>query len=250
MKKCFVMQPFDGAVFDKRFEDVFSPAILDAGLLAYRVDQDPRVAVPIEDIENGIRDARVCLADITLDNPNVWFELGFAYSAGKNVVLVCSSERTTKFPFDVQHRSIIKYTSESPRDFDALRKSITTKLKAFLHREESLPKVSEMARLTPVDGLSQHEIVAIAAVAENLEHPEDYATTYQIKRDMDSSGFTKIATTLALRGLIDKEYLSFESHTDEDGDPYTAYYFTKKGWAWVTSNQDRFLMQKPAPDKY
>src|SRR5262245_43027403 len=138
MEKCFVIQPFDGGVFDKRYEDVFAPAISEAGLDAYRVDQDPNVAVPIEDIENGIREARVCLADITLDNPNVWFELGFAFSAGKNVVLVCSSERTTKFPFDVQHRSIIRYTSESPRDFETLKKSITTKIKAFMHREESL----------------------------------------------------------------------------------------------------------------
>ncbi|WP_211219666.1 hypothetical protein [Nevskia ramosa] len=239
------MQPFDGGVFDKRYEDVFAIAIAEAGLEAYRVDQDPQVAIPIEDIENGIRDARICLADITLDNPNVWFELGFAYSAGKNVVLVCSNERTTKFPFDVQHRSIIKYTSEAPRDFEELKKSITNKLKAFLHREESLPKVSEMARLVQIDGLSQHEIVAIASVAENLEHPHDYATTYQIKRDMDRSGFTKIATTIALRALIDKEFLVYEKFTDENGDPYSAYYFTPKGWAWVVNNQDRFLMRKP-----
>jgi len=32
MDKCFVMQPFDGGPFDKRYDDVFYPAIKDAGL--------------------------------------------------------------------------------------------------------------------------------------------------------------------------------------------------------------------------
>jgi nucleoside 2-deoxyribosyltransferase len=219
------MQPFDGGVFDKRYEDIFAPAIADAGLDAYRVDQDPKVSVPIEDIENGIRDSRICLADITIDNPNVWFELGYAISAGKSVVLVCSTDRTTKFPFDVQHRSIIRYSSESPRDFDALRKSITTKIKAVMHREESLPKVTELARLTKIEGLDQHEIVALAALAENLEYPEDYATSFQIKRDMERSGFTKVATTLALKSLVQKELVTYSRFADENGEPYTGYKF-------------------------
>ena len=248
MERCFVMQPFDGGVFDKRYEDIFAPAIADAGLDAYRVDQDPEVSVPIEDIENGIRDSRICLADITIDNPNVWFELGYAISAGKSVVLVCSTDRATKFPFDVQHRSIIRYSSESPRDFDALRKSITTKIKAVMHREESLPKVAELARLTKIEGLDQHEIVALAALAENLEYPEDYATSYQIKRDMEHSGFTKVAATLALKSLVQKELMTYSRFTDENGEPYTGYNFTDRGWEWVLTNQNRFLLMRP-PEK-
>lgn len=37
---CFMIQPFDGGKFDKRYEDVFKPAIEAAGLIAYRVDND------------------------------------------------------------------------------------------------------------------------------------------------------------------------------------------------------------------
>jgi len=99
------MQPFDGDKFDRRYVDVFEPAIRDAGLEPYRVDQDPKVSIPIQDIESGIRNSALCLAEITLDNPNVWFELGFAIASGKEVVLVCSDERTTRFPFCVFQRS-------------------------------------------------------------------------------------------------------------------------------------------------
>ena len=36
MSRCFVIQPFDGGAFDKRFDDVFVPAIKDAGFEPYR----------------------------------------------------------------------------------------------------------------------------------------------------------------------------------------------------------------------
>src|SRR5919106_1440190 len=121
MATCFVIQPFDAGKFDKRFEQVFKPAVEAAGLEAYRVDQDPKVEIPIDAIEEGIRSAAICLADITTDNPNVWYELGYAFAAGRPVVMVCSSERTgRKYPFDIQHRTVISYLVEAPGDFDKL----------------------------------------------------------------------------------------------------------------------------------
>lgn len=66
MATCFVIQPFDAGKFDKRFLDIYKPAIEAAGLDAYRVDKDPGVSVPIDAIESGIKSASICLADITL----------------------------------------------------------------------------------------------------------------------------------------------------------------------------------------
>jgi hypothetical protein len=103
MGRCFVIQPFDKGPFDRRYEDVLSPAIKNADLEPYRVDQDPSVSIPIDSIEIGIQGSNVCLADITLDNPNVWFEVGYAIAANKEVVF--SEDRKTPFPFDVQHHN-------------------------------------------------------------------------------------------------------------------------------------------------
>ena len=60
MQTCFVIQPFDSGKFDKRYESVFKPAIEAAGLESYRVDRDPAVEVPIDAIEDGIRNAAIC----------------------------------------------------------------------------------------------------------------------------------------------------------------------------------------------
>src|SRR5437868_6441319 len=96
----------------------FQPAISAAGLEAYRVDRDPRVSIPIEEIEAGIRNAEVCIADITTDNTNVLFELAFAIASQRYVVIVCSSERYSRFPFDIQNLSIITYDTESSSEFE------------------------------------------------------------------------------------------------------------------------------------
>ena len=75
---CFVIQPFDRGKFDKRYKDAFEPGLAKAGFEAYRVDQDPGTDVVIAAIEEGIRRAAICLADVTTNNPNVWYELGYA----------------------------------------------------------------------------------------------------------------------------------------------------------------------------
>lgn len=247
MENCFVMQPFDGDTFDKRYKDIFSPAIKDAGLEPYRVDQDPKVSIPIQDIENGIRDSVICFAEITLDNPNVWFELGFAIASGKEVLLVCSDERTTKFPFDIQHRSVIKYSTTSSSDFENLKLSITKRIKAYLEKAATLNNVSEITKLTKFEGLDSHEVVALAAIAQNLDYPEDNTTAYMIKKDMEASGYTKVAATIAIKNLVIKGLILMAKEFDEHGDEYTGYSFSESGWEWVLKNKDRFVLKQEPP---
>ena len=86
---CFVIQPFDKGKFDKRFRDDFMPALKDAGFKAYRVHEDPAPDVLMDAIEDGIRLAPLVLADVTTDNPNVWYELGYAFALRKPVILIC-----------------------------------------------------------------------------------------------------------------------------------------------------------------
>jgi len=243
------MQPFDDGPFDQRYAEVYAPAVKDAGLDPYRVDQDPGVSIPIQDIESGIRQARICLAEITLDNPNVWFELGYAIACSKEVVLICSDARATRFPFDIQHRTIIKYSTSTPSDFDKLRASITAKIKAYLEKAEALETVSEVSQLTTDQGgLAQHEVVALAAVAQNLEHEGDNSSTWQIKRDMEASGFTPVAATFALKVLTQRGYLLLKQYSGEESD-YFGYELTEKGWGWVLANQGKFALQAHRPTK-
>lgn len=251
MPTCFVMQPFDGGDFDKRYAEVFVPAITAAGLEPYRVDQDPKVSIPIQDIENGIRQAQICLAEITLDNPNVWFELGFAIACRKEVVLVCSDARPTRFPFDVQHRTIIQYSTAAPSAFGELQRKITEKIKAYLDKAETLETVAEVSQLTAptTEGFMDHEIVTMAAIAQNIQHHDDRAAVSQIQRDMEASGYTRVAASVAIKALVRKGFIESGTYRDFDGDERYSYGFTEKGWDWVLENQRRFTLRSARPGR-
>lgn len=244
MEKCFIIQPFDGGVFDNRYEDVYAPAIIDSGLEPYRVDQDLKVSIPIQEIENGIRDSRICLADISLDNPNVWFELGFAIALFKEVVLICSDQRYSKFPFDVQHRSIIRYSTGAPRDFDVLRNKITKRINALLQKAETLLAVTNSFAASKIEGLDQYEIVALAAIGENFDTNGDVVSIYQVRRDMEQYGFTKLAATMALKTLLDKGLTLSDSYSDYDGEQFIGYSLSKTGWDWIMHNKEKFILKR------
>jgi len=244
VNRCFVIQPFDGGMFDDRYEDIIAPAISAAGLEPYRVDRDPKVSIPIQDIESGIRNARICLAEITLDNPNVWFELGFAIASFKDVVLVCSDARTTKFPFDVQHRTIIKYTTGSVRDFDILKEKITKRVIALLEKEQTIEAAVEASRLQKIQGLEQHEVVTLAAIGENIYSITDAASSHRIRQDMERAGFNNLATTIGLKSLYEHGLIEQEDLEDEDGYKYSAYRLTASGWQWILANKHEFVLKK------
>jgi hypothetical protein len=237
------MQPFDKGVFDKRYEDTFAAAIIEAGLEPYRVDRDPGVSIPIDEIQNGIKNSDICLAEITTDNPNVWFELGYAIASFKEVVLVCSSERKTRFPFDIQHRTITRYETESRRDFDQLKEKITSRMIAILEKGQTLSRIVDMPSIADPEGLSQHEMVALVTIAENIDSPSDKVGTYLIKEDMNRAGYTKIAVTLALTSLLRKGMVENKMDSDINGNEFFLYTVSPKGMEWLLQNQDKLVLK-------
>lgn len=249
MGTCFVIQPFDRGEYDKRYEDIFAPAIEAAGLEPYRVDRDPSVSIPIDDIQRGIEASEACLADITTDNPNVWFELGYALARGREVVLVCSAQRGTKFPFDVQHRTIILYQTESRRDFDDLATQIEERLKAILRRRDKVGQVARLQSVAKVEGLEQYEVATLVAVAEELDNPSDGITAYMVRQAMVRAGFTKVATTLGLAGLLSKQMLEEFEDEDYNGQLFTAYRVTGQGMAWLFENKEKLALTRESPTK-
>ena len=244
MPTCFVIQPFDGGKFDKRFNDVFKPALEQAGFEPYRVDRDPAVEVPIESIEEGIRNSTICLADITLDNPNVWYELGYAFASGRSVVLVCADERGgSRFPFDIQHRSIIRYRSESPSDFDDLKDNIAERSEAFRQRAETRQFI-EHEQVAPQEGVSAIEIQVLALAAAETAAFEEFIAIYKLKYSAEKSGLAGIGFGLALRRLQQREFIRSIQERDHEGEVYPAIALSDKGWSWIDRHESLFVLHK------
>src|SRR5207237_3714606 len=56
---------------------------------------------------NAIFNARLCIAECTGRDPNVFYEMGIAHTLGRPCILI--SQSVTDIPFDVRHRRVITY---------------------------------------------------------------------------------------------------------------------------------------------
>ncbi len=249
MKKCFVIQPFDNDKFDKRFTDIFEPAIKKSGFEAYRIDRDLSVRVPIDEIEKGIHESTICFAEISTDNPNVWYELGYAFACKKDVVMVLSDERQGKFPFDIQHRQLITYETSSTSDFNTLSDTITRKINALQQKSKTVKSLNT----TPVfesEGLKSHEIALLILIMENSISKEDEVSVYNLKHEMEKAGYTESATNVGVRALTKHGMIETFKAVDDynNGEEYIACKLTETGDNWILSNQDQFQFKSSKQD--
>ena len=129
---CFVIQVFDNGPYDRRYEETFAPAIASGGASAVRADRILGSKPIIEKIEGALREATVAFAEISENNANVFIELGYALAIGIPLVMVCDKAKRPTLPFDIGHRPVIFYKTETAGDFAKLKEEIETAVSAAL----------------------------------------------------------------------------------------------------------------------
>src|SRR4051812_11463327 len=87
--ECFIVMPFgirpfsDGSGrtydFDKVYRVVIQRAVREVGMIPIRADERVTSALIHIDMFRDLRDRAVVLADLSLDNPNVFYELGIRH---------------------------------------------------------------------------------------------------------------------------------------------------------------------------
>jgi hypothetical protein len=240
---CFVIQPFDNGKFDKRYKDTFKPAIEAAGLEAYRVDEDDAVIIPIETIEEKIKAAAICIADITENNPNVWYEVGYALASNKVTILLCSDERQgNSYPFDIRQRNVTQYKTESQSDFDFLKSTLTSKLKK-MKEQQPIKQINPLNDELNISGLSYQEVSFLAGVLSVQDIPDEVVTTWGIKEQMKKSGFNDIAFNICIRKLLAKNFIEISEECDYNGNEYRGVIITDIGSKWILENESKFSFE-------
>lgn len=97
--KAFVVMQFTPE-FNSLYKEVIQPTCEKFGYHVIRGDDVYTNGLIIDDITKSIEEASVIIADITPDNPNVYYEVGYAHAISKPTVLLCEKQRE-KLPFDV-----------------------------------------------------------------------------------------------------------------------------------------------------
>ena len=123
---CFVMMPF-GPWFDRYYQEIYVPAIKEAGLEPIRADELFTTGSVVEQIWEQIEKGKLLLADLSGKNPNVFYELGLAHAARKPVVFTAA--QVDDVPFDLRHLRVIIYDIREPEWAARLKKNITDYLR-------------------------------------------------------------------------------------------------------------------------
>jgi len=97
--KAFVVMQFSEE-YNELYNQVIKPVCEDFGLECERADDYYTTNMIIEDIVSSITSASVIIAEITPDNPNVFYEVGYSHAINKPTILLCDKKRN-KLPFDL-----------------------------------------------------------------------------------------------------------------------------------------------------
>jgi hypothetical protein len=120
----FVVMPFS-ADFTDVWKGGIQRAATEQGLHPIRVDMINRSSNITDDIVESIDRCHVAIVDVTANNPNVMFELGYTLAKGKPNIII--SQSANFLPFDIRNIRTIVY-SNSWSGIEELR----SKLKEFL----------------------------------------------------------------------------------------------------------------------
>ncbi len=97
-QSAFVVMQF-GVPYDQLYADVIRPVVAGCGFDVIRADDDFGPGLIIADVVRRIQEAEVIIADITPENQNVFYEVGYAHALGKPTILL--AEKGKRLPFDV-----------------------------------------------------------------------------------------------------------------------------------------------------
>lgn len=97
--KAFIIMQFTDE-FNDLFVDVIKPICEEFSLDCIRADNVYNSTPILNDIISSIRRSELIIVDITPDNPNVYYELGYAHALNKQTILMCDKARE-KLPFDI-----------------------------------------------------------------------------------------------------------------------------------------------------
>lgn len=105
-RRIFVVMPFA-----KEFDDVYILGIREVaeklGYVVERADDIEHNGQILDVIQQKIRDCDLVVADTSLQNPNVFYEVGFAHAAGVATILITRTGQS--IPFDLQSMNHIFY---------------------------------------------------------------------------------------------------------------------------------------------
>jgi hypothetical protein len=170
--RCVVLLPAGDPHFARLFDELFAPAITEAGLLPCRIEQVSAEPLPIDRLVREIEKADAVFADLSQSGAEIWFALGCALAHRKPLCLV-SSKLEFSHPLNIQDLEIIPYpVTPFPSSYSQLKKSITHQL--MVKRPDPIP-VQATQLPTPIPPVDAPQRMSHPSPVETLQRPPHHA---------------------------------------------------------------------------
>ena len=129
----FVIAPFDPE--GRRVQDIVGRAIQETGLRVVQHSDTIRPGAELTStILEAIRGADLIIADVSRQNPNVLYEVGFAHALRKPTILLISTKSGSGLPSDLAGLQYIMY---DPANLDRLADLVKAETKALTMRRSA-----------------------------------------------------------------------------------------------------------------
>jgi hypothetical protein len=116
MTKLFVAMPFA-----EEFTPVYTAirgAAARTGIHALRIDETSEPGPIINQITRELADSDFVIAEVSSNNPNVYYEVGLAHCSRKPTVLLATKSSLRSLPFDIRHNRVIAYDKRKRADLE------------------------------------------------------------------------------------------------------------------------------------
>jgi tetratricopeptide (TPR) repeat protein len=194
----FVAMPYgakpsaDGSLIDFNcvYRDYIKPAVEMAGLEVFRADEEQQAGSILRDMFQELLIADLVIADLTIDNPNVWYELGVRHGVrARGVVLVCGGRVTTAFDLytDRKLRYGLKGGRPDPSTLEADKTALAAMVRetmASWHGRKTSPVYYQLPNLQEPDWKS----LRIGDVSEFWEQHDAWERRIDLARKAERIG--------------------------------------------------------------
>lgn len=189
----FVAMPFGvkaGIDFNRVYSELIGPSLEGEGYEVFRADDEARAGDIRTDMFQELLLADVVVADLSIDNPNVWYELGVRHALRARGVIPIAC-RQGPMPFDVYTDRKLRYhlkdgapdPAHLQDDRDALARMVNETIAAW-HGRKSSPIYHLLPFLTEPDW----KTLRIGGVQEVWEKFSDWVRRVETARAKQRAG--------------------------------------------------------------
>lgn len=169
--------------FNRVYAEYIKPALETAGLEPFRADEETRAGDIRVDMFQELLVADLVIADLTIDNPNVWYEVGVRHALRARGVILVFGQATTAFDLytDRKLRYQITDGAPDPATVEADKNRLVDMIRATMeswHGRKVSPVYSLMPNLQEPDWKS----LRIGDVREFWELHDAWASRIDLAR--------------------------------------------------------------------